>query len=621
MSAESPALVDHDARARIADTASADTLFVVAGAGTGKTSALVDRLVRLVLVEGVPLAEIAAITFTHAAATELADRVREALERAAAEPGGGERADRARLALADADGAAITTLHSFAQRLLAEHPIEAGLPPRVEVLDEVSSEIEFAARWADFVEGLLTDPSFERPLTWATQLGLQVTKRASGEPLRDVAALFDDQWDRLLVVARQPDPDLTIDTAPLRLALDALVALPAHHHGPPDGLSGHLATIMPWVRQVLAALDGPADHLVTLLARSPRLANKDGGKNNWPDVDAARACTVAADVACDAAIESAKHAVLRWITIRIARFTIERAAERRREGRLEFHDLLVLARQLLRLRPDARAALRRRYTRLLVDEFQDTDPIQIELAVLLATTVADLAGHEAWNELPVDHERLFFVGDPTQSIYRFRRADIALFLAARDAFGKPPVQLTQNFRTVATIVGWVNEVFGELMRHEEPGKQPAYQRLHPMRTDGDGDHRVRLLGGPRTGKAGELRTEEAEAVARIIDDIRANPAAWLVSDRDCGGWREPALQDITILLPTRTSLGALQAALDARHIPHRADTGSLVYNSQEVRDLLAVLRAVADPFNGVALVAALRSPLFGCGDDDLVRYH
>ena len=211
---------------------------------------------------------------------------------------------------------------------------------------------------------------------------------------------------------------------------------------PDDKLLAHLRKKAGEIAQVLAALDlGDDDDVLRVLDAKSKWSNRSPGKQaSWPDIEAARTVVAEADAACDAVVAQAMDAVLRVLASIVARFTIEAADERRQEGTLEFHDLLVLARRLLRTSASARAALRQRYTRLLLDEFQDTDPIQIELAVLVAS-IAPAEGeveldqvHEQWFDVQTEAERLFFVGDPKQSIYRFRRADIGLFLAARERF-------------------------------------------------------------------------------------------------------------------------------------------------------------------------------------------
>ncbi|HTL86523.1 MAG TPA: UvrD-helicase domain-containing protein, partial [Acidimicrobiia bacterium] len=304
---------------------------------------------------------------------------------------------------------------------------------------------------------------------------------------------------------------------------------------------------------------------------------------------------------------------------------------RRAGGELEFHDLLVHTRLLLRDPTNGlrvRTRLRERYQRILIDEFQDTDPIQVELAALLGSG-APVDPNQSWQEIDVDPGRLFFVGDPKQSIYRFRRADIATFLdAARHFANDTPELLSCNFRTAPDVLSWINVVFDELIQ-PFPGSQPAFRALDATRTRANGtteDHaatgsRVVLLGvDPHTDDpaADALREREAADVASVVQ--RAIAERWPVFDRATNEWRDPALGDIAILLPARTSLAYLERALDDAGVPYRAETSSLVYGSREVRDVLAALRAIDDPSDSLALVTALRSALFGCGDDDLFEY-
>ena len=175
---------------------------------------------------------------------------------------------------------------------------------------------------------------------------------------------------------------------------------------------------------------------------------------------------------CDEAVSEVTTAALAYVGARIGRFVLETVEERRQSGRLQFHDLLVRARKLLRhkeLGAEVRASLHQKYTHLLLDEFQDTDPIQIEIAVLIATT-ANRVDDLEWTDLEVEPGRLFFVGDPKQSIYRFRRADIRLYLTAREHFSEH-ASLTVNFRTTEPIITWINDVFSKLIIAAD--EQPA----------------------------------------------------------------------------------------------------------------------------------------------------
>jgi ATP-dependent exoDNAse (exonuclease V) beta subunit len=626
-------LPDRVARERVRSELAA-TLFVEAGAGSGKTTALVDRLVALVDEDEVELRSVAAITFTEKAGAELRDRLRHALEqRAAGASTDPASAARLRLAHDQLDGAAIGTLHSFAQRVLGEHPVEAGLPPRVEVLDEVSSGVEFDRRWSAFRDELLADAELERTLVLFFAAGVRE------EALRALAVAFDLNWDLVdeRIPEHAPDPPPLHDKfGEVAAELERVCA--AREHGQAgDRLFDRLCDIADHVHR-LRTLDDEADLLEALAeggqgqAPSFRVGNVGQAKKWAIDVKALREEVAAAGSALGALREEVAQVCAHRIASEVRRFTLEAAAERRADGRLEFHDLLVLARRLLR-HPEHGAAVRRdvhrRYQRLLLDEFQDTDPIQIELAVRIAAADpgSDAAGSAPWHEVDLRPGSLFVVGDPKQSIYRFRRADITTFLAARDRLAPSPadvVALTANFRTVAPIIDFVNDTLGALMTEPRPADvdappQADYVALQAVRGSPPGGPAVAVLGRlahPDPVRADDLRAAEAADVASTIR--RVLDEQWSVQDG--AGWRGARLGDITILLPARTSLPFLEDALEAAAIPFRAESSSLVYASRAVRDLLMVLRAVDDPTDELRTVAALRTALLGCGDDDLFRW-
>ncbi len=632
--------VDQATRDLVSRDGLTQTLFVEAGAGTGKTTQLVDRITNLVLREGVRLVNVAAITFTEAAAAELQARIRVNFERRAASADDDEVRQRCLDALADADLAAISTLHGFASRLLNEFAIDAGLPPRISVLDEVSSQLAHEDRWARFVDGLHADPSHAALLERAYLVGVALEPRYAGHAtLKDVAAELNDNWDRLgPIVAIDAPPIVAPDFGAFDRAVGELAAIVDECTDTTDLLLRRIIDdLLPEMHRLADTAD--ADVKLQLLAQASRepWGTGRGGKRGCWNVDVATVKDLvrAVGAAATTVVADAADAVLRNLLALVAGEVQAAARQRQVEGGLEFHDLLVLAREMLRTSADARAGLHERYTHILLDEFQDTDPIQIELAMRIA---ASITGGEAaaWQELDVDDGRLFFVGDPKQSIYRFRRADIELFLDARNRFGPDGTwaRLTTNFRTVAPVLEWVNAYFGSVMATEQAGKQPRYEPLSPWRDASPfADHRPVLLGGPHPDpkvKAGELRALEAESVAAAIDDVRARPRSWPVkdetSDRDGDGdgdgdrWRPAALRDITILVPTRTSVPYLRAALEEHAIPYRLATGTLVYATQEVRDLLDTMRAIDDPTDELALVAALRSPLYACSDVDLFTF-
>ncbi|MCZ7526481.1 MAG: UvrD-helicase domain-containing protein [Acidimicrobiia bacterium] len=410
------------------------TLLVEAGAGTGKTTVLVERVLALVATGRVRLRRLAAITFTEAAASELRDRVREALERAVAGAGlpdahpiddAGRR--RCEQALAELDDAAIGTLHGFAQRILAEHPLESGLPPAFEVAGEIEASIAFDERWAAFADRLLDDPALEATLLEAFTLGLRL------DWLRALARRLHDHHDRLLDApfgAHHPGGLRPVDPEPVLGPLRAALAHRVSCTDPDDKLALHLERLAGHAR-TLEAADDDLERL-DLLARGPGLATRYGRSGNWPDVTLVRGLLAWAEEARAELLARRRAAVIGPLAAAVRADVLDAAEARRRAGVLGFHDLLVLARQLLREDPVARRRVAERFDCLLVDEMQDTDPIQVELAVLLATDDPG-AGSRPWSAVPLEPGRLFFVGDPKQSIYRFRRADVTLYERVRAA--------------------------------------------------------------------------------------------------------------------------------------------------------------------------------------------
>ena len=612
-------LADEATRLKIRNHTEA-TLFVEAGAGSGKTSVLVSRAQTLTLEDGIPIANIAAVTFSERAASELRDRLRARLEQAARHTTRAGQRERALAALDDLDTAAIGTLHSFAQRILSEHPIEAGIPPLIEVLDEVGSSVAFQGRWTQLRTELLDDPTMSATINMALATGISL------DHVRSLITKLNSDWDlvkeHVVAPGRPPEPTLP-DLAPLVVQARRLAAMAIHCTAPDDLFLDKLQRLSGWTDD-LESVNGDDLAQLALLKAADDLKWSYGNAHSWGGrlAELKEECKDwqrSARQLVSQVVESTLRSIVHWCGVRV----LESAQVRRGEGRLEFHDLLVLARNLLRENAEVRTALQQRYRRLLLDEFQDTDPIQIEIAVRIAGGSAATQAH--WEEVHVPQGSLFVVGDPKQSIYRFRRADIAMYLRAQQILGGE-VSLTTNFRTVAPILDWVNEVFSRVIL-ADPEKQPKYQPLTAYRAGPTVGAPVTVLGAvEHTFKltAGELREREAADVARSI--LQALDQGWTTEvtmapstpgAQPTTTWRRLRPGDITILLPARTSLPFLETALDDAGVLYRTESSSLVYHAQEVRDLFAAVRALADPSDSFALVTALRSPLFGCGDDDL----
>ena len=588
-----------------------ETLFVEAGAGSGKTSALVGRFVALVE-SGIPANRIAAITYTTKAANELVERIRAGLEKRA-----GEGRDLCRASLSLLDRAAICTVHSFAQRILNEHPIEAGLPPRVNVIDEIAANVDFEARWDDYVDRLLSDPDMERTVR------LLLASGGTVDHLHAVAVAFNENWD--LVAERLGGAGTQIpalEVSDILIELAEVSELAEQCTSESDKLFQHITGPVREFEQRLRRADDDDSRLELL--NTAKVKCRFGQAANWPDVEVAaiRDRLTELKITCDLLANRFRDLALQSLASSLAEFTLDGAERRRAAGELEYHDLLVLSRTVLRdpvHGPAVRAALAERYQRLLIDEFQDTDPIQVELAVLIASDDPD-AGNKDWRTVVTRPGHLFFVGDPKQAIYRFRRADIATFLDTREQVVGQAETLMHNYRTSETILDWVNATFGELI-HEAAGSQPLYTKVVAVRDDPAVGPAMSFVGVAHEGKPRSrvLKDVEAHDVAGAIR--QAFRDQWLVSERqpdNTDHWRATRWSDVAILLPSRTTLDELLPALESADIPYRVETSTLVYGTHEVRDLMLTARAIDDVADSLSVVAALRTPAFACGDDDLL---
>ena len=499
-----------------------ENMVVVAGAGTGKTRSLVDRVIALIKTGRAKLGGIAAITFTESAAAELRTRIAESLEVAADNQDLPQtQRERCKQALEELDQASIQTLHSFAGSLLGERPLAAGLPPGFTIRDEIEAEIAFEDRWAAWLDTTLDDPEAQQALGPALNAGLTLGH------LRTIADSFHRNHDLL-----------------------ARASFAAPH-----------------------AQDTDSEQASELL----------------PVLDLLR------------------------------RFSLDYAAARKNAGVVEFLDMLVLARDLLREDLSARDHFRESYTHLLIDEVQDTDPLQAEIAMFLAEVTPGRINPgdrpRDWRAVKPAAGKLFIVGDPKQSIYRFRRADIQQVEQMRASVGGASVLLQQNFRSQPPVIDWVNHVFNQWMQGEA---QADYAPLVAVAQEGESPP-VRYMGAEIEGNMGIVRRREAEAIATAVRT--AVEEGWQVrSEEEDGALRPAAYEDICVLMPRRAGFDALEIAFEDAGIPYRLESASLIYNTQEARDLLNCLAAIDDPTDPVSVVAALRSPAFACSDADLLTF-
>lgn len=597
---------DEAARNRIREDLQRN-LLVEAGAGSGKTTSLIDRMVALVRKGACTVDRIAAVTFTRKAAAELRQKFQERLERVVVElPLEHPDLPALEAAIRDIDHAFLGTIHSFCARLLRERPLEAGLDPGFREVLETEADRMRREFWVEFLERLATDgdPRLEE----LERLGIE-PDRLEG-CFREMVENPDVDFG----FGRMEPPD-EAEIQAVRVRFDELLDRAQQlmrGWNPPDGWDGfgqRVRTLLYWRR----SLDW-SDQSVFFDALA-RVHLKKGGlvQKRWADNAAgkARAKELFGDFVSFAAEHGPVDKVLRdwWayrypVAVGVARSAAEAFARQRKErGEINFQDLLVLTAALLREDPRAREDLGRRYTRILVDEFQDTDPLQAEILLLLAS---DPEQGDDWREVVPRPGALFVVGDPKQSIYRFRRADIALYEIVKKRFAAfgDVLLLEANFRSLPAIGKLVQGVFDREHHfpEEDSDRQAAFAPLLTQRGDGPGLLAVYGVEGRRQDANAR---DEAERIATAI------------AQRVEIGNRKPG--DFLILTRTRKYLSVYARALEDRNLPVDV-SGAGVGFEDELAALLLLFRCLEDPAHRTRVLGVLAGPLFGITLDRLVAY-
>jgi len=621
-------ILDRGAR-ETAETTFDRNVVVVAGAGTGKTTLLVNRLVHLLMKEPHPvkITEIIALTFTNKAATEMKVRLRERLavladaqaDGPALQDGGAvssqelqtrygltanELTVRARAGLQDLEKAQIGTLHSFAAHLLRLFPLESAVDPAFQEDDGLRFGEHFTQAGDLWIDAELSRHGTQHPV-WR-----QLLARTTMEEIRDFAfALCSDLVDlerlQRQLELRQTDPFLAE-------WLGQLV-----HRGR-ELLRAHDRPKRRKVEQMLAAslslLDGLAKQglsaLESLDPSDRSWLEKDLGNRveGWEKSEFHEAKSL---IEASQQLLRIDHSFFKQLLNILAPFAQRVRDAFADKGWLSFDGLLARARRLLWEHRAVRERIKRDYRAVLVDEFQDTDPVQYD--IILA--VSERPGRHAitWQEMVLEPGKLFIVGDPKQSIYAFRRADIEAFdrVVEKIAADGGIVQtLTTNFRSDAAVLGPINDLFDRLFVRR-PLVQPANVRLEvrPQRRPSDLVAGVRLL--MTTPSKDEERFDAAAAV-RAEGEVLAR---WLKEEvlarsNVKGG-------QVALLFRKLTQADAYLDALRRYDIPYVIEGEKHFYRRQEVIDLVNVLRALDHPQDRIALVGLLRSPLGGLTDREL----
>ena len=543
--------------------------------------------------------------------------------RASNEDDGVERR-RLERALRSLDSAHIETIHAFASSLLREHPLEARVDPTFEQLDGIGNELDFRERWIDWLWQAKAEDA--RTVERCLRLGMKLDDvRLAAENIGRFREVPCTKIARAATTA-------AVSHSRAVQSLAELEPLTADCHEEGD----HCVTQFAALQEAVAALSGlPPETLEAALCalageRRPHQSEATSGIGS-PGTRFG-VCEKASPTRLPSfwAIAKKSHteAFGRLVGV-LEQFVDAAATARHRDGKLNFEDLLIEARRLLVEHPQILERLKRRYRYIFIDEFQDTDPLQAELIFLLAGDPKDNPPDPDWRSVGLTPGKLLVVGDPKQSIYRFRRADIDAYMTARALFashedagrGAGVRDITQNFRSTPEVLEYVNGAFAEIITPAAgyPTAQPAYRSIEASRASSGAAGVHYLYPAPNTPpnlRIDPFRELEAQAIARLIGNIVGN---WDV-EAPRGQPRKARFSDISILVQSRIGIEMYVDALTQARVPHVLDGGRTFFQRPEVRDLSAILRAIDDPSDTVSLVAALKCEAFACSDVELLEY-
>ena len=610
-------------------------LLVEAAAGTGKTASMVTRMVALIRTGACKsVATLAAVTFTRKAASELRARFQAELEAAVREARdegrrideGADSGEFARLedALANIDRCFIGTIHSFCARLLRERPVEAGVDLAFQEIEAEEDRLLRIEAWEEYAARLISlDP--EGIMDSLQGLGLTATDLA--DAFVTYADFPDvDEWP--VPPPGRAIPDLEVAKSTIR---DYAKRMRASEPLPydPQPRSGARRLVeeyrrLPWLveRSNLDDLGALVDVLGQFDKDPPNMSTgvqKSGWRDFYKEEQAEwRRVQEVVHPVLQAVMEIRYREAMRALAGARAVYDEMRA----RRGRLNFQDLLMKAAGLMRDKPQVRAYFSERFTHLLVDEFQDTDPVQAQVMLFLT---ADDPAQTDWRKCRPRPGSLFVVGDPKQSIYRFRRADIVTYNDVKEIVrgNGRLVELSANFRAIGELIDWTNTAFSQQFPPVADDQSPAYVALDRGREEPPPSP----LAGIREIEIDPALCKGSDAVAGFEDDADAISRA-IKAALDSGielthPRQEPCPVvpgDFMIIAYNKKRLSTYARALQRLGIPHQVTGGTALSEVRELRLLRTCLKAVAQQDNPVELVAVLRSELFGVSDAGLYAF-
>ena len=606
------------------------SLIVEASAGTGKTTELVNRIVAVLRSGRTTVDRIVAVTFTHKAAGELKVRLRQELDDARQRASGAEL-ESLEDALKHLEEAAIGTIHSFCAQILRERPVEADVDPAFQDLPEQEQRRLFDRAFTGwFSKALDTDsPGLRRALS-----RLAWTSEGSPAEALQYAGRTLIEWRDFRAPWRREAFDRDGEVKSLIAEVRALARMSAAGRPQDELFKGTAAAreFVTWMERSGSEDDDTIEGLLLKLARDLKRQDRKGRGQYAPGV--LREDVVQARTDLLASLEEFRKSAdadLAALLQSEMQGLIDAYDElKRRGGKLDFVDLLMKTRDVVRGNASVRAFLQNRFTHLFIDEFQDTDPLQAEMLLLLASgdpTVTD------WRQVTPAPGKLFIVGDPKQSIYKFRRADVAFYQEVCRLLldrGVKLVQLSRSYRSNRVIQQCVNAAFDSEMCGDGATAQAGYVPLEGDLDPVDGQPAVVVVPAPRPWGMRQItrgKIDEClpDAICGWIEWL-LNDSGWKVRDPEKGGALtaiEP--RHVAVLFRRFVNFGEditrpYVRSLEARDIPHLLVGSKSFHQREEVETLRAACTAIEWPDDELSVYATLRGSLFALSDALLLRY-
>ena len=588
-------------------------MVVEAGAGTGKTTLLIDRLCFALLAQGIPAPRMVALTFTEKAGAEIKTRLIVKLQAVLRALRNGEKEDtlqvllehfgiakeiilsRAEDALAQLDRSSIGTIHSFCSEILRSYPLEAGLPPNADIDRGPRAKAIFEEEWNHFLDEELGTEA-PRAQTWKEVLPyitLPELCECAAQMCSGKIENYDyfAQREKLIQVCHENA------TRAEQLSYEFV-----EENKKPRALELALRQA---ARRFLQAAEWlktqklPSEEETIIVRSVPK---------NWDEKSAEEAqALLRFSASADPAVQQRVLTVYRLLERLVQKVRHRYTAE----GILSFDDLIVKTRSLLKHNLWVRRQLQESFDVFFIDEFQDTDPVQGELLLFLAEQKG--AGAQSWQEVKLQAGKLFVVGDPKQSIYRFRGADITAYELFTDLIlkqGGQKAYLRQNFRSEKEIVALANDVCSVVMT-EKPAFQPFYEPIFTHKQELSQAAELVVMLGQEMLSADDYRENQAQFIAHWIEKN--------VGKMTLRNGRKLAYKDIVLLFRSATTLNAYTNALRRANIAFSVEEDRDFYHRQEVSDLLNLLRCINDPEDKIALAGVMRSPLGALTDEEVYQ--